>query len=75
MLAPDGMLFGGTVLGSSEQHTPQARAVLWAFNRQGAFDNLGDTEEGLREILDESFQKVEIEVVGSLALFTAASPH
>ncbi len=75
VLAPDGMLFGGTVLGSSEQHTPQARAVLWAFNRQGAFDNLGDTEEGLREILDESFQKVEIEVVGSLALFTAVSPH
>ncbi len=75
VLAPDGVLFGGTVLGSSEQHTPQARAVLWAFNRQGAFDNLGDTEEGLRMILEDSFQIVEIDVVGSLAFFTATHPH
>ena len=75
VLAPDGTLFGGTVLGSSEQHTPQARAVLWAFNRNGAFDNLGDTEEGLRRILEESFQNVEIDVIGSLAIFTATGPH
>ena len=75
VLASDGVLFGGTVLGSSEQHTPQARAVLWAFNRQGAFDNLADTKEGLHEILEESFQTVEIDVVGSLAFFTATDPH
>ena len=75
VLAADGVLFGGTVLGSSEQHTPQARAVLWAFNRQGAFNNLGDTEAGLRRVLEESFQTVEIDVVGSLAFFTATGPH
>ncbi|MEE8405647.1 MAG: class I SAM-dependent methyltransferase [Acidimicrobiia bacterium] len=75
VLAPDGVLFGGTVLGSSEQHTPQARAVLWAFNRRGAFDNLGDTAEGLRGILEESFQNVEIDVVGSLGFFMATGPH
>jgi SAM-dependent methyltransferase len=75
VLAPGGVLFGGTVLGSAGQHTPQARAILWAFNRQGAFDNLGDTEDGLREILEESFQTVEIDVVGSVAHFTATGPH
>ena len=75
VLAPDGVLFGGTVLGSSEQHTPLARAILWAFNRQGAFNNVSDTEQGLREILEESFQTVEIDVVGSLGLFTATGPH
>jgi SAM-dependent methyltransferase len=75
VLAPDGVLFGGTVLGGSEHHTPLARAVLHAFNWQGAFDNLADTEEGLHQILDESFQSVEIDVVGSAALFTATSPH
>ncbi len=75
MLAPDGVLFGGTVLGSSEQHTPLARATLWAFNRQGAFDNLGDTEDGLHEILKESFQTVEIDRVGSIAHFTATRPR
>ena len=74
VLVPDGVLFGGTVLGPSEQHTSPARAVLWAFNRHGAFDNLGDTTEGLREILEESFRTVAIEVVGSIAYFVATAP-
>ena len=75
VLEPDGVLFGGTVLGSSEPHTPLARASLWAFNRQSAFDNVSDTREGLHEILEESFQTVEIDVVGSLAFFTATGPQ
>jgi SAM-dependent methyltransferase len=74
VLAPDGVLFGGTVLGSSEQHTTLARTTLWAFNQQGAFDNLADTKEGLLEILEESFQTVEVDVVGSVAYFTATVP-
>ena len=75
VLGSDGVLFGGTVLGRQAKHTRAARAVLWAFNRQGAFDNLADTEEGLRRILEQSFQTVEIEVVGSIAHFTATGPH
>jgi SAM-dependent methyltransferase len=74
VLTPDGVLFGGTVLGLEERHTPQARAVLRAFNWHGDFDNLGDTAEGLRRILEESFRTVEVEVVGSTANFTATSP-
>jgi SAM-dependent methyltransferase len=75
VLAPDGVLFGGTVLGSPAEHTLAARAILWAFNRQGGFDNLADTEEGLRQILEESFETVEIDMVGSIAHFTATGPH
>ena len=75
VLGSDGVLFGGTVLGRHAEHTLAARAVLWAFNRQGAFDNLADNEEGLRQILEESFQTVEIDVVGSIAHFTATGPH
>jgi ubiquinone/menaquinone biosynthesis C-methylase UbiE len=75
VLEPDGVLFGGTVLGMTERHTPQARAVLRAFNRAGDFDNLGDTAEGLRQILEESFQTVEVSVIGSAALFTAVRPR
>jgi len=71
VLNPDGVLFGGTVLGRSARHAPLARAALWAFNRRGAFDNLTDSETGLREIMEESFWTVEIDVVGSIALFTA----
>jgi SAM-dependent methyltransferase len=74
VLEPGGVLFGGTVLGLEERHTPQARAVLRAFNRAGDFDNLGDTAEGLRRILEEAFETVEVDVVGSTANFTATSP-
>jgi len=75
VLAPGGVLFGGTVLGLAEDHTPQARAVLRAFNKNGAFDNLGDTADGLRQILGESFERVEVEVTGSVAYFTATGPR
>jgi SAM-dependent methyltransferase len=75
VLSPDGVLFGSTVLGIAERHTPQARAVLRAFNRHGDFDNLGDTADGLREILGESFETVEVDVIGSVAHFTAMGPR
>ena len=71
VLTPDGVLFGGTVLGRSGEHTLPARAFVWAVNRRGTFDNLDDTEEELREILKESFQRVEIDVIGSIAHFIA----
>ena len=44
-------------------------------NLLGDFDNVGDTAEGLRRILDESFHDVEVEVVGSTALFEAHRPR
>jgi len=75
VLEPNGVLFGGTVLGLGERHTPQARAVLRAFNWAGDFDNLGDTAEGLRRILEASFETVEVDVVGSTANFEASGPR
>ena len=74
VMAPDGVLFGATVLGRSARHTRLGRAFLWAFNRRGAFGNLDDTEAGLREILGRSFRKVEMEIVGGLAVFVATDP-
>ena len=74
VLAPTGVLFGATVLGRSGDHTPVARRVLAAFNRQGGFDNLDDSEDGLRQILRASFEEVEISTVGSAAVFVARKP-
>jgi ubiquinone/menaquinone biosynthesis C-methylase UbiE len=74
VIEPDGVFFGGTVLGTSADHSRAARGVLKAFNRQGGFDNLGDTADGLREILGGSFEAVEVEVTRSTALFTARRP-
>jgi SAM-dependent methyltransferase len=75
VLAPTGVLFGASVLGTSGPHTWVSRRVLDAFNRRGAFDNLADTEAGLGDILGASFQHVEIETVGSIAIFAATNPR
>lgn len=74
-LAPDGVLFGASVLGTSGDQTRLSRRVLAAFNRQGGFDNLSDTEEGLRDILADSFGHVELETVGAVAIFAATGPR
>jgi hypothetical protein len=69
------VLFGASVLGRRADHRWIARRVLTAFNRQGGFDNLDDTEDGLRAILEQSFERVELDVVGSAALFVATGPR
>jgi SAM-dependent methyltransferase len=75
VLGPDGVLFGGTILGLDEPHTRSARAFIKAANKQGGFDNREDTLEGLREILGASFAHVQIERSGSSALFSATGPR
>ncbi len=52
-----------------------ARNLLKANNRRGTFDNLGDTQEGLGEILEASFERVELETVGSISIFAATNPR
>ena len=74
VLAPDGVLFGASVLGTSGRHTRLGRAFLWAFNKRGAFGNLDDTEAGLSEILERSFRNVKVESVGGIAVFVARDP-
>ena len=75
VLAPTGVLFGASVLGRSGEHNRVARGFLAVFNRQGGFDNLDDTEDGLREILGASFEEVEVETIGSAAVFVARKPR
>lgn len=74
VLEPGGVLFGATVLGTPELHTWLSRAALRANNRREVFDNLSDTEAGLREILSESFEAVDVDVVGTVAIFSATTP-
>jgi SAM-dependent methyltransferase len=75
VLAPTGVLFGASILGPSGPHTWLSRRMLDANNRRGIFDNLGDTQEGLGEILGASFEQVELETVGSMAIFAATNPR
>ena len=39
------------------------------------FDNLDDSEEGLGAMLGAAFEQVEIEIVGSFAIFAATNPR
>ncbi len=75
VLAPNGVLFGASVLGMNGPQTRLSRTVLRAFNRRGAFDNLDDSEDGLRDMLEASFEKVELETVGAIAIFAAEIPR
>jgi SAM-dependent methyltransferase len=74
VLTPQGVLFGGTVLGLHSDHTRSARAFLRAANKQGGFDNVDDTGESVRRILEKSFATVKVDVVGSAAFFVATNP-
>lgn len=75
VLAPDGVLFGASVLGRSARHSGPARVFLAVANRKGAFDNLEDSADGLREMLSESFHEVEVNEIGSAATFVARRPR
>lgn len=75
VLAPTGVLFGASILGPSGPQTWLSRRILEANNRRGIFDNLGDTREVLGEILGASFEHVELETVGSMAIFAATKPR
>jgi hypothetical protein len=71
LLTDDGVLFGSTILGRPGPHGLLARRVMALYNRRGIFSNQRDTREALEQGLAEHFQKHEIRVVGSVALFNA----
>lgn len=75
LLDPTGVLFGASVLGTSGSQTWLSRRALDALNRRGTFDNLSDTEQWLRETLSASFEHVEFEMAGSIAIFSATAPR
>ena len=75
VLSEDGVLFGGTLLGLEADHNWAARSVLKVGNRQGGFDNLTDTTEGLEGILGASFDDVQVSTEHSIALFEARRPR
>lgn len=76
VLADDGVLFGGTVLGFSAEHTWPARMFLRLANLHGGFDNRDDDVEGLRTMLEGSFRDVQVETpTPSVAYFVASRPR
>ena len=70
-LVAGGVLFGSTILGRGVTHTRIGRRLMKLYNAKGIFSNPEDDEHGLEQGLAATFPRVEIEVVGAVALFAA----
>ena len=75
VMAPDGVLFGSSVIGTSGSHNAVAKTLLRAYNRRGAFDNLEDSKEAIGQMLASSFEEVAVDTIGSIAVFAARTPR
>lgn len=75
VLGRDGVLFGSTVLGSGVRHNLLGRGLMRLYNRTGVFHNRQDDLPGLEAALGRHFEQVEVDLVGTVAVFTASRPR
>jgi SAM-dependent methyltransferase len=75
LMTDDGVLFGSTILGEPAPKGLAQRRLMDIYNRKGIFGNDRDSIETLRKGLEESFEDVEIELEGVVALFSARGPR
>ena len=73
-MAPEGVVYGTTVLGKGIKHNFLGRLLLAALNSKGIFDNREDGEEVLEEQLKVFFEKVDTKVVGAVLMFKCQGP-
>jgi hypothetical protein len=71
----DGVFFGATVLSHGVRHTRLSRAVAGWFNSKQAFHNEHDDLVGLSQSLYSAWSEVELDVIGSMAVWTARRPQ
>lgn len=71
----NGVLFGSTVLGDGVRHNRLGRSLMNVYNAKGIFDNRRDDAAGLEQALGESFATVEVQVIGTVAMFQAKGPR
>lgn len=74
-LSDGGALFGATILGSGVEHNFGGKGLMALYNRLGIFHNRQDDADGLRAALQRSFDEVDLEVVGTVAVFSARRPR
>lgn len=70
-LGSGGVLFGATILGDQARHSPAARRLLQVYQRTAIFGNAGDTADDLAALLHTCFDRVDVQVRNSVALFAA----
>jgi SAM-dependent methyltransferase len=69
LVEPGGVIFGTTILSQGVRHTPLGRKLMRIYNHKGIFSNFEDDLEGVELVLASRFERFELDVVGSVALF------
>lgn len=75
LLDDDGVLFGSTILGAGIKHNLAGAGLMRLYNRLGIFHNRNDDLDGLHHALSTAFNEVEINLVGTVAVFSAHRPR
>ena len=75
VLADDGVLFGSTIVVDAPAHTRLSRALIRANNRRGIFGNESDTLPAIRSLFEAEFADVDVQLRGTMAVFTARTPR
>jgi SAM-dependent methyltransferase len=71
VLAPDGVVFGCIIMGQGVRHNWLSRGLLRAYNWRRIMTNLNDSVDDLDQALEARFSRHKVDVVGSVAFFTA----
>uniref|UniRef100_A0A7C2P9H6 Methyltransferase domain-containing protein n=1 Tax=Schlesneria paludicola TaxID=360056 RepID=A0A7C2P9H6_9PLAN len=71
VLAPQGVLFGSTILGSGGLHSWPAQRLMAFYNRRRIFSNTADSLPELEAALSAGLDVVQLDVIGSVARFAA----
>ena len=69
-MAPEGVIFGSTILNLQKNMNWMAKRVFSTFNRRGIFCNQADSPDALRRELEKRFTDVHIDMKGVVALFS-----
>lgn len=74
-LAPNGLVFGSTLLHADERTSAAGRRLMAFYNKHRVFSNTTDTFDGLHAALEARFADVTVLRRGCVALFSARAPR
>jgi len=74
--ADDGVFFGSTILGRGVTHNLAGKVLSTIYNDAAhIFSNSQDDRGGLEAALEGAFEHVEVQVIGTVAVFAARGPR
>ncbi|UQB75936.1 class I SAM-dependent methyltransferase (plasmid) [Rhodococcus ruber] len=74
--AEEGVFFGSTILGRGVPHNLAGKALSTIYNdASNIFSNRQDDRSGLEAALEAAFDNVEVEEIGTVAVFAARGPR